>query len=71
MTKTELFLKLAQPDAEGKSRWVYVTEFVGEYAGLKFGNLKDILQKKFKADSVGCFFENKNILVLKNVKITV
>ncbi len=38
MTKPELFLKLAQPDAEGKSRWVYVTEFVGEYAGLKFGN---------------------------------
>ena len=30
MTKTELFLKLAQPDEHGKSRWVYVTEFVGE-----------------------------------------
>ena len=38
MTKTELFLKLAQPDENGKSRWVYVTEFVGEYATLKFGN---------------------------------
>ena len=38
MTKTELFLKLAQPDEHGRSRWVYVTEFVGEYATLKFGN---------------------------------
>lgn len=38
MTKTELFLKLAQPDENGESRWVYVTEFVGEYATLKFGN---------------------------------
>ena len=38
MTKTELFLKLAQPDEHGKSRWVYITEFVEEYATLKFGN---------------------------------
>ena len=38
MTKTELFLKLANPDELGFSRWVYVEEFVGEYAGLKFGN---------------------------------
>lgn len=37
-TKTELFLKLAQPDANGCSRWVSVSEFVGEYAELKFGN---------------------------------
>ena len=38
MTKTELFLKLANPDRNGISRWVNVTEFVGEYAELKFGN---------------------------------
>lgn len=38
MTKTELFLKLANPDKFGKSRWVLVSEFVGEYAELKFGN---------------------------------
>lgn len=37
-TKTELFLKLAQPDINGISRWVEVSEFVGEYAQLKFGN---------------------------------
>ena len=30
MTKTELFLKLAAPDKNGVSRWVYVSEFVGE-----------------------------------------
>lgn len=38
MTKTELFIKLAQPDVNGVSRWVSVREFVGEYADLKFGN---------------------------------
>ena len=38
MTKTELFLKLANPDEFGVSRWVNVNEFEGEYASLKFGN---------------------------------
>lgn len=38
MTKNELFLKLAQPDERGISRWVRVTEFVGEYKELKLGN---------------------------------
>ena len=30
MTKTELFIKLAQPDENGVSRWVDIREFVGE-----------------------------------------
>ena len=38
MTKTELFLKLAKPDENGVSRWVSVSEFVGDYSELKFGN---------------------------------
>lgn len=38
MTKLELFLKLANPNSEGKSRWVSVEEFVGEYKDLTFGN---------------------------------
>ncbi|MBQ7855579.1 MAG: hypothetical protein IJ348_00525 [Alistipes sp.] len=38
MTKTELFLKLASPNERGESRWVYSTEFVGEYADLQLGN---------------------------------
>ena len=38
MTKTELFLKLANPDQNGCSRWINTSEFVGEYAELKFGN---------------------------------
>ncbi len=38
MTKTELFIKLAQPDSNGISRWVSASEFIGEYADLKFGN---------------------------------
>nr|WP_153841392.1 restriction endonuclease [Ornithobacterium rhinotracheale] len=38
MTKTELFLELAQPNEEGVSRWVDVSEFVDKYKGLKLGN---------------------------------
>ena len=38
MTKTELFIKLAQPNENGVSRWVDICEFVGEYACLTFGN---------------------------------
>lgn len=37
-TKTELFLELAEPDKNGKSRWVKATEFVGEYKDLQLGN---------------------------------
>ena len=38
MTKPELFIKLANPNDNGESRWVYVTEFIGEYADLQLGN---------------------------------
>lgn len=38
MTKTGLFIQLAQPDSNGVSRWVSVSEFAGEYACLTFGN---------------------------------
>ena len=38
MTKTELFIKLANPDKDGFSRWVSVSEFIGEYQDLKLGN---------------------------------
>lgn len=34
----ELFLELAQPDAQGFSRWVNVKEFTGEYQRLYFKN---------------------------------
>lgn len=37
-TKSELFLELAKPDAEGFSRKVSVDEFNGHYEGLRFGN---------------------------------
>jgi ICEA protein len=37
-TKRELFLELAQPNEEGFSRKVYVTEFTGKYDQLKMGN---------------------------------
>lgn len=38
MTKPELFIKLAKPNEKGVSRWVYISEFIGEYASLKMGN---------------------------------
>lgn len=39
MTKTELFLKLANPDKiTGISRWVSVNEFKEEFKDLKLGN---------------------------------
>ncbi len=38
MTKKDLFLKLAKPDKKGKSRWVPISEFVGEYKSLQLGN---------------------------------
>ena len=52
----DLFLELAQPDKNGKSRWVYVTEFVGRYKALELGNgwswgrASSPLQRKFKVE---------------------
>lgn len=37
-TKTELFLELAQPNENGCSNWVNVTEFTGRYKSLVLGN---------------------------------
>ena len=37
-TKIELFLELAKPDKNGKSRWVDISEFTGNYKELKLGN---------------------------------
>ena len=37
-TAEELFFELAQPDENFVSRWVQVSEFVGDYEALKFGN---------------------------------
>ena len=38
VTKGELFIKLAQPDENWVSRWVYKTEFTWEYRNLYFEN---------------------------------
>lgn len=38
ISKVNLFLELAQPDKTGNSRKVLVSEFVGKYERLKFGN---------------------------------
>ena len=38
LTKNQLFLELAQPNEYGVSRWVAVTEFLGRYKELTFGN---------------------------------
>lgn len=47
-TKADLFLELAQPDENGFSRWVAVTEFTGEYERLKLGNGCDFARKESK-----------------------
>ena len=52
----DLFLELAQPNKNGESRWVYVTEFVGKYKSLELGNgwswgrASSPLQRKFKVE---------------------
>jgi len=38
VTKKELFLELANPDKNGKSRWVSINEFVDKYKDLQLGN---------------------------------
>lgn len=38
ISKCDLFLKLAKPNENGISRWVFVTEFNGDYISLKLGN---------------------------------
>lgn len=38
MSKTELFIELANPDASGHSRWVSKSEFTGKYSSLMFQN---------------------------------
>lgn len=45
MTKKELFLELAQVDANGFSRWVEVKEFIGRYSSLTLGNGGSWLRK--------------------------
>lgn len=56
MTKAKLFLQLAKPDKNGMSRWVKVSEFVGDYEVLKFGNggswcrASSVLAKKYKIE---------------------
>lgn len=56
MTKADLFIELAQPNHEGVSRWVSVSEFVGKYKSLKLGNggswcrASSTLAKKFNVE---------------------
>jgi|TARA_Y100000310_G_C20467220_1_gene708228 hypothetical protein len=48
MTKSEKFLDLAKPNSEGKTSWIDVTEFVGEYEDLAFGNGASWARKESK-----------------------
>lgn len=45
-TKTSLFIKLAQPDKNGFSRWVNKSEFIGEFSPLMFKNGADWCRKE-------------------------
>ena len=75
MTKTELFLKLAAPDKNGVSRWVYVSEFVGEYADLTFGNgaswarKESTLAKKYNVEfNNGDYSQHINASIKREIK---
>ena len=46
VTKPYLFVKIANPNSEGVSRWILKTEFVGEYASLMFHNGADWCRKE-------------------------
>ena len=37
-TKKELFIELAQPNADGVSRWVDTSEFINDYSSLELSN---------------------------------
>lgn len=56
MTKTELFIKLAEPNENGISRWVMTSEFVDNYKELQLGNggswcrANSSLAKKYKVE---------------------
>jgi hypothetical protein len=56
-TQQELFLELAQPDENGKSRWVNTSEFVGKYStlellnGLSWGRKSSTLAKKYNVET--------------------
>ena len=45
-SKAALFIELAKPDKNGKSRWVSKSEFVDEYAPLMFQNGADWCRKE-------------------------
>lgn len=45
-TKPYLFIKLAKPDKDGKSRWVSKNEFIGDFAPLMFKNGADWCRKE-------------------------
>jgi hypothetical protein len=38
MSKKDLFIELAKPDKNGKSRWVPISEFTAKYKELQLGN---------------------------------
>jgi len=45
-SKGELFIKLSKPSKKGISRWVNVSEFVGEFSSLTLGNGCDWCRKE-------------------------
>jgi hypothetical protein len=48
ISKTDLFLKLVNPDSNGITRWVSKEEFSGEYQTLRFNNGADWCRKESK-----------------------
>ena len=40
-SKNPLFIELAKPNAKGVSKWVNISEFIGEYSRLSHANGRD------------------------------
>ena len=61
-SKAYKFLELANPDENGYSRVVKVSEFIGKYENLKFGNGADWARKSSK------FYKTFNVEFIKDEK---
>lgn len=53
-TKTYLFVKLANPNEKGESRWVSKEKFIGEFSSLIFQNGADWCRKE--STIAKCFY---------------
>jgi ICEA Protein len=69
-TKNNLFLELAKPDKKGFSRWVLVTEFIGKYSNLTFGNGADWARDDGPLGKTYIIQRNKNGKAIDKIRLS-